>query len=60
MHQVNAGWQQFVQAIAHDSVRLAAANFHQYPLAGDTARNFASQAKSDTLVAVLVYVFHRY
>jgi hypothetical protein len=41
-------------------VRLAAANFHQYPLAGDTARNFASQAKSDTLVAVLVYVFHRY
>ena len=58
VHQLNLGRKNFVNAIAHQRVRLAAADFHQHPRAGDAPRNRGNQRPRQAGVAILVNVLH--
>ena len=47
-----------MMGLAHDGVGLAAADFHQDPIARSAVGSFLSQGPRDAFIAILVDVFH--
>src|SRR5271165_7401613 len=58
MHKFDRARQQFVDSVAHDGVRLAAADLHQHPGPGCTLSDLSGEGPGDALVAVLIEIFH--
>ena len=59
VHQFDLRRQQFVDAVAHQGVGLAAADFHQHPGTGDGAADFGHERLRELRVAILVEELHR-
>src|SRR5208283_5405481 len=59
MHEFDAARQQFVNAVAHDGVGLAATDLHQHPGPGCRLDNLSRQGPCNAMVTVLVKIFHK-
>ena len=59
MNHLDAVRQQLVDAVAHQRVRLAAADFHQHPGTRGFPLDLGHEFPRDLLVAIFVDVFHR-
>jgi hypothetical protein len=58
MHKFDPARQEFVNAVSHDGVGLAATDLHQHPGPGCALDNLTRQGPGNALVAVFVKVFH--
>src|ERR1051326_173070 len=58
VHKFDFLWKEVVDSVLHDAVRLAAAEFHQYPWTGNGLANFISEFTSECLGPIFVDVFH--
>ena len=56
--ELDALGQNFIDAVAHERVGLAAADLHEHPVVGDAARDFGDDGVRDVLVAIFVQIFH--
>src|SRR5208337_3062982 len=59
MHQFDPARQQFVNAVAHDGVGLAAADLHQHPGLGCRLDDLRRQGPCDAMVTVFVKILHK-
>ena len=59
VHQFDVGGKHFINAIAHQRVRLAAANLHQHPVPGNTPRDFRNERPGKAGITILVEVLHK-
>ena len=59
VHQLEPLGQQIVDAVAHDGVRLAAADLHEHPAPGDHAAQLGEDCLGAPPVAEFVDVLHR-
>jgi hypothetical protein len=58
MHEFDTLRQQFVNAVAHDGVGLAATNLHQYPRMACNLADLSRQGQCNALVAIFIKIFH--
>src|ERR1700722_19185570 len=58
MQQVHLGRNQVIDPIFDDRVRLASADFHEYPRLGDDPTDFADHFLSQAFVSIFIEVFH--
>ena len=50
--------EEFIDAVAHDGVGLAATNFHEHPRARSRLGDLSRQGPSDAMVTVFVKILH--
>jgi len=58
MHQFDIARQQFVNAVTHDGVGLAATNLHQHPGPGGALAYLSRQHPCNAMVNVFVEILH--
>ena len=58
VHQFDVVAEQLVETVAHDGVRLPAADLHQHPLAAGAAGDFSGQRVGDAMISILVDILH--
>ena len=58
MHELDLARQQFINAVAHDGVGLAATDLHQHPGPGRTLGDLSRQGPRNAMVAVFVKILH--
>src|ERR1035441_9983357 len=59
MHDFDTARQQFINAVAHDGVGLAATDLHQHPGPGCRLDDLRRQGPCNAMVTVLVKIFHK-
>jgi hypothetical protein len=55
--QFELGREEFIDAVAHQRLGLAAADFHENPGAGDSGGDFGNEGAGELWIAILVDEF---